>query len=169
MTENRRRNVQIHFRLTPEENVLFQRQIKRTGLTMTDYLRRLLIQRVGLSAVNCQRKVSERGLKLDFLIGGKSVGYAKCAYGQEENVVSIQSLYVVEAWRGNGIETQLLQEIEDFAVLKRASAIVSYPGPEPFCPGGWIPLDEEVRLYEENGFKQNGTISGVTPRMVKIL
>lgn len=167
--ENRKRSVQLHFRLTPDENALFQKQIQESGMTMSEYLIKLLINRVGLSAVNCHRKLSENGMKLDFVIGNHSIGYAKCSYDQEKNMVSIRSLYVIERWRGQGIEDQLLQEIEDYAVLKGASSIVSYPGPEPFCPGGWLPLNDEIALYKAHGYKQMRIVAGDILRMEKRL
>ena len=46
---NRKRCVQVKFRLTPEENAVLQKDVKDSGLSKNDYIIKTIINRVGLS------------------------------------------------------------------------------------------------------------------------
>lgn len=167
--ENRKRDVQIHFRLTEDENAMFKKEVKKSGMTMNDYLIQVMVRRVGLSAVNCERILSDNDMELKFMVGDKCVGFASCFCWEEERRTQINSLFVIENFRNIGIEEQLFQEIEEFANMKHCKTISAYPGAEPYCPGGWLPLKDEKSLYEKNGYEQVGLVCNATPRMVKTL
>lgn len=166
---NRTRPVQLHFRLSEEENQLLQQEIAKSGLKRNEFFIRLLINRIGLSAVNCKRKISRNDMELQFTLGNKTVGYASCFHNESENLVQICSLYVIPAFRGYGIEDQLLDEVELYAKAKGASSLVGYCGPEPYCPGEWLTEDKAIALYQAHGYQETGRVCHVVPKMEKML
>ena len=52
---NRKRCIQVKFRLSPEELAVLDFDIQQSGLSKNDYLIKTLINRMGLSAITCER------------------------------------------------------------------------------------------------------------------
>lgn len=167
--ENRRRSVQVKFRLTPEEFAVFQKDVTDSGLSKNDYLIRTLINRAGLSAVNCERRYCSNTVDIYFKIGGQRIGYASCLFFKNIQKVQISSFYVIKPLQNVGIEEKLLHEILDYATLCGASSIVAYPGPEPYCPTAWKPMDEQTEWYVAQGFQLDHKVNNVIPCMIKTL
>lgn len=166
---NRKRNIQVKFRLTPEENAVFQKDVQDSGLSKNDYLIKTVINRIGLSAISCERKYGNKSIEIKFMLANRIVGYASCLFFENIQKVQISSFYVIKPLQNIGIEEKLLQEILDFAKLNQASCIIAYPGSEPYCPTEWKPLAVQTEWYEHNGFKIDHYINGATPCMVKQL
>lgn len=93
--------------------------------------------------------------------------HMRCSH-VHENIV-IKDLFVIKKYRGIGLEQMLLDKAFMFASKKKATKIITYCGAEPFCKDGQIPLEQEVALYESNGFILHHKVMGVTPCMVKQL
>ena len=166
---NRKRWVQVKFRLTPEESAVLEHDVKDSGLSKNEYLIKTLINRIGLSAINCERKYCGNSVDISFKIGGQRIGYASCLYFENIQKVQVSGFYVIKPYQDIGIEEKLLQEILDYADLNGAASIVAYPGAEPYCPTEWKPLDVQTAWYEAQGFKIDHMINGVIPCMVKDL
>ena len=167
--ENRSRSVQVKFWLTPSERSILDHDVKISGLTMSDYLIRTLINRVGLSAISCERKYCGDSVDLFFKIGTQQIGYASCLFFEDISTVQVSSFYVIKPFQDMGIEEKLLEEIYGYAKMNGAGSIVAYPGTEPYCPTAWKPMDIQTAWYESNGFKIDHMINGATPCMVKEL
>lgn len=167
--ENRTRSVQVKFRLTPEEKSALDHDVKRSGLTLNSYLIQTLINRVGLSAINCERKYSNGCVDISFKIGGQRIGYASCLFFENIQKVQVSGFYVIKPFQDMGIEEKLLEEIYDYAKMNGAESIVAYPGPEPYCPTAWKPMDVQTAWYAANGFKIDHMINSVVPCMIKVL
>jgi len=99
--------------------------------------------------------------------GNKVIAHTSCIYAND--VVQIQSLYVLKKYRGKGFGEVLLARVFDYAEERKARQIISFCGAEPFCKDGQIPLDQEVSWYEDHGFVHDHDVLGVTPCMVKSL
>ncbi len=97
----------------------------------------------------------------------KVVAHADCSL--IDGTVEIKSLYVLQKFRDKGLDDVLLSKIVQYAAEKNAHQIRVYCGPEPFCPDGQIPLDDEIKWYSAHGFFHNHTVFGVVPCMVKPL
>ena len=167
--ENRTRSVQVKFRLTPEEKSVLDQDVKNSGLTMSDYLIRTLINRIGVSAINCERKYCGGSVDISFKIGGQRIGYASCLFFQNIRKVQISGFYVVKSFQDMGIEEKLMEEIYEYADLNGAESIIAYPGPEPYCPTEWKPMDAQTAWYEAQGFQIDHMVNGVVPCMIKDL
>ena len=167
--ENRTRSVQVKFRLTPEEKSALDRDVKRSGLTLNNYLIQILINHIGLSAINCERRYCGGSVDISFKIGGQRIGYANSLYLENIRQVQVCGFYVVKPFQNMGIEEKLLEEIYDYADLNGAESIIAYPGPEPYCPTEWKPMDVQTAWYEDKGFKIDHMINGVVPCMIKDL
>ena len=166
---NRKRCVQVKFRLTPEENAVLQKDVKDSGLTKNDYIIKTIINRVGLSVLSCERKYCGNSVDIHFMLANKRIGYASCLLLRNIKKVQVSSFYVIKPFQDIGIEEKLLQEIEDFADMNQAESIVAYPGAEPYCPTEWKSIDIQTAWYETNGFAIAHMIYGTTPCMVKQL
>lgn len=166
---NRKRSVQIKFRLTPEESAMLERDIKNSQLSKNDYFIRTLINRIGLSAISCERKIFGNGIEFHFKLADKRIGYASCLFYPNIRKVQVNSFYVVKQFQDMGIEEKLLQEIIDFADMNQAECVIAYPGAEPYCPTEWKPIEVQTAWYEENGFIVDHMIYGATPCMMKKL
>ena len=167
--ENRIRSVQVKFRLTPEEKSALDHAVKRSGLTLNSYLIQTLINRVGLSAITCERKYSDGCLDISFKLGGQRIGYASCLFFKNIRKVQVSGFYVTKPFQDMGVEEKLLEEIYDYARMNGAESIVAFPGPEPYCPTEWKPMDVQAAWYKENGFKVDHMINNVVPCMIKEL
>ena len=75
---NRKRCVQVKFRLTPEENAVLQKDVKDSGLTKNDYIIKTIINRVGLSVLSCERRYCSNSVDIHFMLANKRIGYALC-------------------------------------------------------------------------------------------
>ena len=166
---NRKRSVQLKFRLTPEESAVFERDVKKSGLTKNEYIIRTIINRVGLSVLSCERKYCGGSVDISIKLGQKRIGYASCLYFQNIRKVQISSFYVIKPFQDAGIEDMLLQEILDYGELNNAAGVIAYPGTEPYCPTEWKPLDVQRAWYEEHGFKFDHMLYNSTPCLIKDL
>lgn len=166
---NRKRSVQVKIRLTPEEKAVLQKDVKASGFSLNDYIIRAVINRVGLSAVTCERKYCGNSVDLHFMLADKRIGYASCLYFENLKKVQVSSFYVIKPFQDLGIEEKLIAEIQDYAELKNAKSIVAYPGAEPYCPTEWKTIDIQREWYERQGFKFDHMICNATPCMVKEL
>lgn len=166
---NRKRCVQVKFRLTPEENAVLQKDVKDSGLSKNDYIIKTIINRVGLSILSCERKIYGNSIEINFMLVNKRIGYASCLFLKNIKKVQVSSFYVIKQFQDIGIEEKLLQEIEDFADMNQAESIIAYPGAEPYCPTEWKPIDTQTAWYKTNGFKIDHMINGATPCMIKQL
>lgn len=166
---NRKRWVQVKLRMTPEEKAIFEQDVHRSGLSQNDYLIQTLINKVGLSAIDCERKYWSNSVDITFRIGGQRIGYASCLYFENLGKVQVSSFYVIKPFQDVGIEEALLGEIIVYADLKQAKSIIAYPGAEPYCPTEWKPLDVQTKWYESKGFKNDHMVYNTTPCMVKEL
>jgi GNAT superfamily N-acetyltransferase len=166
---NRKRCVQVKFRLTPEENAVLQKDVKDSGLSKNDYIIKTIINRVGLSVLSCERRYCSNSVDIHFMLANKRIGYASCLFFRNIKKVQVSSFYVIKPFQDIGIEEKLLQEILDYAELNQAEGIIAYPGAEPYCPTEWKPIDTQTAWYETNGFTIDHMVSGATPCMVKQL
>lgn len=164
--ENRKRCVQVKFRLTPEESAVLEHDIQDSGLSKNAYLIQTLINRIGLSAVSCERKYCSSSMEIFFRIGKQRIGYASCLFFENLQRVQVSGFYVVKPYQDMGIEEKLLHEIRDYADLNGAESIVAYPGAEPYCPTEWKPMDIQTAWYEAQGFHVDHMVNGVIPCMV---
>ena len=163
---NRKRSVQIKFRLTPEESAVLEQDIKKSKLSKNDYFIKTMINRIGLSAITCERKLYDNSIEVHFMLSNKRIGYANCLFFKNIKKVQISSFYVLKQFQDIGIEEQLLQEIVLFAETHQAESIIAYPGAEPFCPTEWKPIDVQTTWYQKNGFDVDHMIYGYTPCMM---
>ena len=168
-TANRKRCVQVKFRLTPEENAVLQKDVKDSGLSKNDYIIKTIINRVGLSVLSCERRYCGNSVDIHFMLANKRVGYASCVFFRNIKKVQVSSFYVIKPFQDIGIEEKLLQEIQDYAELNSAASIITYPGAEPYCPTEWKPIDAQTEWYENQGFKIDHLINNATPCMIKDL
>ena len=166
---NRKRCVQVKFRLTPEENAVLQKDVKDSGLSKNDYIIKTIINRVGLSVLSCEREYCGNSVNIHFMLANKRIGYASCLFLRNIKKIQVSSFYVIKPFQDIGVEEKLLQEIEDFADMNQAESIVAYPGAEPYCPTEWKSIDTQTAWYETNGFAVDHMIYGTTPCMVKQL
>ena len=77
---NRKRSVQIKFRLTPEESAVLEQDIKKSKLSKNDYFIKTMINRIGLSAITCERKLYDNSIEVHFMLSNKRIGYANCLF-----------------------------------------------------------------------------------------
>lgn len=167
--DNRKRWVQVKLRLTPEESAVLEHDVKDSGLSKNDYMIRTLINRIGLSAINCERKYWGNSVDISFMIGEQRIGYASCLFFENLGKIQVSSFYVIKPFQDIGIEEKLLQEILDYADLNHAASVIAYPGSEPYCPTEWKPLDVQTAWYESNGFRIDHMVCNATPCMIKDL
>ena len=166
---NRKRCMQVKFRLSPEELAVLDFDIQQSGMSRNDYLIKTLINRMGLSAIVCERKYCGSNVDIAFKIRNQRIGHASCLLFEETNTIQISSFYVLKPFQDMGIEEKLLHEIHEYAALNQAARIVAYPGPEPYCPTEWKPMDIQTAWYEAQGFQISHLINGVIPSMEKQL
>lgn len=106
--------------------------------------------------------------KVDIKNKGRDlVAHLSCSHVKD--TVTIKSLFVRKKYRNQGLEELLICSAEKYAKEKRASKIVVYCGPEPYCKDGQVPLAKEIAFYEQCGFKLDHYLLGVTPCMEKII
>lgn len=166
---NRKRCVQVKLRLTPSERAVLEHDIKKSGLTQNDYLIQKLINRVGISAISCERIYCGSSVVISLKLGDQVVGYASCLYFDNLKKVQVSGFYVIKPFQDIGIEENLLQEILDYAALKEAKSVIAYPGTEPYCPTEWKPIDVQKKWYESQGFEFDHMVCNTTPCMIKAL
>lgn len=166
---NRKRCMQVKFRLSPEELAVLDFDIQQSGMSRNDYLIQTLINRMGLSAISCERKYWGSTAEITFKIRNQRIGYASCLFFDDTDTVQISSFYVLKPFQDMGIEEKLLHEIHEYAELNHAARILAYPGPEPYCPTEWKPMDVQTAWYEAQGFQISHLINGVVPSMEKQL
>lgn len=164
---NRKRWVQVKLRLTPEESEVLEYDVKESGLAKNNYLINTLINRSGLSAINCERKYWGNSVDISFLVGGQRIGYASCLFFEDQGQIQVSSFYVVKPFQDMGIEEKLLQEILNYADLNHAATVIAYPGSEPYCPTEWKTMDVQREWYESKGFVVDHMVNGVIPCMIK--
>ena len=138
-------------------------------MSKNEYIIRTLINRNGLSALNCERKICGNSVEISFKISDKTVGYASCFYFENLNKVQINSLFVVKPFWDFGIEEKLFEEIICFSELHNASEIIAYPAAEPHCPTSWKALEIQVEWYTNLGFVTHHLVAESTPCMIKRL
>ena len=166
---NRKRCIQVKFRLSPEELAVLDFDIQQSGLSRNDYLIQTLINRMGLSAISCERKYWGSSAEITFKICNQRIGYASCLFFADTDTVQISSFYVLKPFQDMGIEEKLLHEINRYAEMNHAAKILAYPGPEPYCPTEWKPMDVQKAWYEDRGFSHHHNVMGITPCMMKSL
>lgn len=165
--ENRKRWVQVKFRLTPEEAAILDRDVECSGLSKNDYLIQTLINRIGLSAIHCERKYCGNGAEISFKLGSQRIGYASCLSFKNTGKVQICSFFVAKPFQNLGIEENLLEEVQQFLRLNEASSLIAYPSAEPSCPTEWKTIEEQTAWYEQQGFCVDHMIYNATPCMIK--
>lgn len=163
------RSVQEKFRLTPEESAILKKDVEASGMSRNEYIIKTLINRSGLSALSCERKICGNSVEISFKLADKPIGYASCLYFENLNKVQISSFFVVKPFWDFGIEEKLFEEILYFAKLRNATEIIAYAGAEPHCPTGWKSIETQVKWYENLGFRVDHIVSGSTPCMIKAL
>ena len=166
---NRKRSVQVKLRLTPEESAILERDVKNSGLSKNEFLITTLINRVGISAISCERTYCGGSVDISLKLGDQVIGYASCLYFDDLQKAQLSGFYVIKPFQDIGIEEKLLQEVLDYAALKEATSIIAYPGAEPYCPTEWKPMDVQRKWYESQGFKVDHMVCNATPCMVKAL
>lgn len=167
--ENRTRNVQVKFRLTPTEKSALDIDVKNSGLTLNDYLIRTLINKIGFPAITCERKYGNNSIDVSFMLGSQRIGFASSLFFENTKTVQISGFYVIKPFQDFGIEERLMHEIYDYANINGAERIVAYPGAEPYCPTEWKTLDVQEKWYKSQGFYVDHIVNGATPCMVKPL
>ena len=166
---NRKRWVQVKLCLTPEEKSVLDHDVRNSGLSQSEYLLQTLINKIDRSAISCERKYSNSCLDISFKIGKQRIGYASCLYFESTNTVQVSGFYVIKQFQDLGIEEKLLQEIAEYADINGAEKIVAYPGPEPYCPTEWKPLDVQTAWYKAQGFHLDHLVNNIIPCMIKPL
>lgn len=100
---------------------------------------------------------------------GSIVAFLRCKLQQNGKKVLIDSLFVEEKYRNMAFEDDLLQSAEQYAREKGASEIVVYPGPEPLCWSGQIPVSSEITFYKQHGYTHDHDVMGIIPCLKKTL
>lgn len=165
-TENRKRNMQVKFRLTPEENDLLRDEIRDSGMTINDYIIQALITKTPFPILSWEKVYCGNGMELKCLVGKRIVGYAKCSYFKELEEVRIYSLFVEKAYRNTEVMDKLFTAVTSFAKEQKAESLKVICGCEPFSRTGQMALDAEMTWYKKRGFVRNHSIY---PCMVKAL
>ena len=114
-----------------------------------------------------QETETKNTLEIKIQHSNKVVGHTSCSYVNGE--ILLKDLYVLEKFRGQGLDEILLCKVQDYATSKNAKRITAYCGPEPFCEDGQIPLAQEVSWYEDHGFIRHHDVMGIVPCMIKEL
>lgn len=85
-----------------------------------------------------------------------------------EDYMQIVDLFVVEKYKGKGMEQYLMTKVIEHAKSSKVRCIRAYLGAEPFndCK---TDIENEKRFYEDNGFKFSHLVLNTTPCMVKVL
>ena len=163
--ENRKRNVQVKFRLTPEESVVLNRCVDGSGMTRNDYIVRELITRATIPRLSWEKRYFGNDVEIICKLGKHIAGYARCSMclGQ----IQIHNLFVSKTYRSSDLMDKLLEEVCIFAEDKGAGSIQIYCGAEPMAKDGQIPLDQEIAFYERNGFERTKSLFTNVPHLVR--
>ena len=143
--------------------------MKIKEFNLNNYLINTLINNVGLSVIQCDRHYSNSSLDVSFVLGKHRIGYASCLYLESTNTVQVSGFYVIKQFQDLGIEEKLLQEILNYADMNGAERIIAYPGPEPYCPTEWKPIEAQTAWYKTQGFQLDHLVNNIIPCMVKPL
>ena len=108
---------------------------------------------------------TENSLEVAIKSLNRVVAHMGCTHSGE--CIFIKDLFVLKKYRNRGFEDLLLSKVNEYAKEKAAKEIKVYCGPEPFCPGGQMDLEQEILFYQQNGFHIDHYVKGVTPCMVK--
>lgn len=165
-TENRKRNMQVKFRLTPEENELLRDEIRGSGMTINDYIIQSLIRKVLFPILSWEKVYCGNGMEIKCFLGKRIVGYAKCSYFEDLKQVRIYSLFVESSYRNTEMMDDLVNAVTSFAREHKADSLKVICGCEPFSRTGQMDLDTEMEWYTKRGFIRN---QGIYPIMVKTL
>lgn len=106
-------------------------------------------------------------LELSLKIRDDLIGHCSCSFYPTCKEIEIHDLYVIAAHRKKRFMDLLLENVFQFAKEHDAASIRAYCGPEPLCPGGQIPLAEEMDFYTGYGFKHISDVCGVIPCMIR--
>ena len=165
-TENRKRNMQVKFRLTPEENDLLRDKIHSSGMTINDYIIQSLIRKTPFSILSWEKIFCGNGMEMKCLLGKRVVGYAHCSYFDELKETRIHSLFVERAYRNTEMMDELIESVISFAREQGAERVKVVCGCEPFSRTGQMALDTEMDWYAKRGFERSNSRF---PYMIKIL
>ena len=167
--ENRKRNVQVKFRLTQEESDALSKVISNSGMTRNDYIIQTLIKKVTMPMLKMVKKYYGNSVELNCKLGNQVMAYCRCSYYESLDQVEIHSLFVSKSYRSSELMKNLLDEVIAFAKEKEACSIKAICGCEPMSKSGQLSLEEEISFYEENGFvRQIGVVANI-PVMVKTM
>ena len=97
----------------------------------------------------------------------KVVAHMGCSVVKD--TVNVKDLWVRKLFRNKGIEELLMEKLIAFARDKKAHYIVTYCGPEPMNPDGNIPIETEIKFYENHGFKLDHYVFDIVPCMIKTM
>lgn len=103
-------------------------------------------------------------LDLELYDNDTLAGHASCLY--YDGIVQIRDLFIQKAYLGRGLDEKLLLQIHEYAHEKNAKKIVVYCGPEPFSDN-CMPVEEEVKWYEQQGYVLDHRLYGIVPCMIK--
>lgn len=165
--ENRKRNVQVKFRLTPEESALLNKCVDGSGMNRNDYIIRELITRATIPRLSWEKRYFGNDVEIICKLGKHIAGYARCSMclGQ----IQIHNLFVSKTYRNSDLMDKLLDEVYVFAEEKEAGSIQIFCGAEPMTKDGQIPLDQEIAFYERNGFERMKSLFADVPYMVRAM
>ena len=163
------RNREVKIRLSDAEYKFLQRSVKDTGLSLSKYIRNKILSTLGVPLFSCNRKIFDTFMELELIADKKVIGYMSCSYEYGECLTRINSLYVIQAYRGIDIEDALLKEATDFALQHHSKTIVAFPGTEPYCPDKMPSAPEQIAWYEKHGYIHDHDVCGVIPCMIKSL
>lgn len=164
--ENRKRNMQVKFRLTPEENEMLRDEIRGSGMTINDYIIQSLIKKASFSIMSWEKVYCGNDMEIKCLMGKRVVGYARCSYFKDLKEVRISSLFVEKTYRNTEMMDGLIKAVISFAREQEADLLKVICGCEPFSRTGQMDLDTEIEWYAKRGFIRN---QGIYPIMVKTL
>ena len=143
-TENRKRNMQVKFRLTPEENDLLRDEIRDSGMTINDYIIQALITKTPFPILSWEKVHCGNGMEIKCFLGKRIVGYAKCSYFADLKQVRIYSLFVEKSYRNTEVMDDLIKVVISFARENEADLLKVICGCEPFSKTGQMDLETEM-------------------------
>lgn len=165
--ENRKRNVQVKFRLTPEENEVLCKCVNGSGMSRNDYIIRELINKATLPMLSWEKRFCGNSVEIICKLGKHTAGYVSCSWYSDQ--IQIHSLFVSKAYRKSELMDKLLEEVYVLAEENKSTCVKICCGAEPMAKDGQIPLEQEIYFYEKNGFECKNNILGGIPVMVKAL
>ena len=97
----------------------------------------------------------------------KVIAHMSCS--AVKDTLNVRDLWVRKLFRNKGVEELLMEKLYDYAKDKKLKNIIAYCGPEPMNPDGNIPLDKEIKFYENHGFKLDHYVFDIVPCMIKTM